>query len=332
VVTHDLFLLRKALPVNLPDDQHFAHVLRAIQVNRLVPFFGAGVNLANRPRTLRWEPGGQYLPSGAELSTLLAEIYNYPENDKWDLLRVAQYVAVENGTGALYEDLRKIFDADFESTPVHEFFAHLPELLRRRNVGENHLLILTTNYDDMMERSLTSAGEQFDVVTYVADGEDAGKFRHLLANGESVLIRRPNEYLGVSLDHRHVVLKIHGNVDRSTFDGDSYVITEDHYIDYLTHSNLGRFLPATILKQLQRAQFLFLGYSLRDWNLRVILHRISQGQKLKYKSWSIQRNPKPIECRFWQKKDIEILDLDVADYIAKLRTRVEELPVSGGAL
>ena len=36
---------------------------------------------------------------------------------------------------------------------------------------------------------------------------------------------------------------------------------------------------------------LFLGYSLSDWNLRVILNRIWGARKLVGKSWAVQREP-----------------------------------------
>ena len=45
----------------------------------------------------------------------------------------------------------------------------------------------------------------------------------------------------------------------------------------------------------------------------------------------MQLKPQAIECNFWQKRDVEILDLGVADYIAELRRRVEALPAAGGA-
>ena len=59
------------------------------------------------------------------------------------------------------------------------------------------------------------------------------------------------------------------------------MITEDHYIDYLTKTDIGELLPAELLGQARReSHFLFLGYSMRDWNLRVILHRIWGQQAL----------------------------------------------------
>ncbi len=77
-------------------------------------------------------------------------------------------------------------------------------------------------------------------------------------------------------------------MDRASPERDSFVITEDHYIDYLTRTDISNLLPVTLAAKLRKSHFLFLGYSLRDWNLRVILHRIWGEQKLTYKSWAIQ--------------------------------------------
>ena len=44
-----------------------------------------------------------------------------------------------------------------------------------------------------------------------------------------------------------MILKIHGAVDRPNARRDSYVITEDHYIDYLTKTDIGQLIPAELL-------------------------------------------------------------------------------------
>ena len=55
---------------------------------------------------------------------------------------------------------------------------------------------------------------------------------------------------------------------------------------------------------------LFLGYSMRDWNLRVILRQIWSEQGVSTGGWSIQLNPSEIDVRFWARQRIEILDVD----------------------
>lgn len=306
-------------------ESHYKNVVMAINRGRLVPFFGAGVNLVGRTGETHWQPGqSDCLPSGGELATYLAKAYGYPADQPTDLLRVCQYVSVVNGIGPLYEDLRDIFDCDFTPTSVHAFFANLPRLLSDRHYPCPFQLIVTTNYDDLMERALVAAGQPFDLVCYMAEGEHQGRFMHRDPVGALRVIEKPNEYRGLSLEERTVVMKIHGAVDRADPERDSFVITEDDYIDYLTRTDLATMVPSTLAMHLRRSQFLFLGYSLRDWNLRVILHRIWGKQRLKYKSWAIQLYADQLDREFWKTRDVDILDLDVGEYIAGLKSRLEE--------
>ncbi len=304
-------------------EPHYGAVAKALTDGRVVPLLGAGVNLCGRPADAAWQPRqSRYLPSGGELSDYLAHAFDYPEPDKYDLLRVSQYVSVISGLGPLYDELHGLLNADFPPTPLHDFLAELPRVLRGRAAASPYQLIVTTNYDDVMERAFDKAGQPYDVVTYIADGDYRGKFLHRPAGADPVIIERPNEYRGLSLDQRPVVLKLHGAVDRLNQERDSYVITEDHYIDYLSRSDISNLIPVTLAAKLRKSHFLFLGYSLRDWNLRVILHRIWGEQKLSWRSWAIQRQPSRIEQEFWSRRGVEILDLLLEDYVAGLRSRL----------
>jgi|SRR5882724_1611760 len=314
-----------------PLEAHYRAVLKAIIDGRVVPFLGAGVNLCGRPKGMAWQPRqGVYLPSSGELSAYLAENFGYPASDSYDLVRVSQYIAVITGSGPLYEELHSLLDADFPPTPLHQFFAALPAVLCAKGYPARYQLLVTTNYDDLMERAFKAANAPFELVSYVSEGEHRGKFVHWPPDGEAYLIEKPNEYRGLALDQRPVILKIHGTADRSNAERDSFVITEDHYIDYLTRTDLSSLVPVTLAAKLRKSHFLFLGYSLRDWNLRVILHRIWGEQKLSYKSWAIQREPQPIDQQFWRKRDVDILDVPLERYVVALNERMQALPRAGG--
>jgi hypothetical protein len=315
-----------------PLEAHYKMVAKAISDGRVVPFLGAGVNLCDRPQNVTWSHTQQeHLPSGSELARYLADEFYYPEDeDRHDLVRVSQYIALKTGSGPLYTELHDLFDGDYPPTSLHRFLARLPDLLRQKGYGPHYQLIVTTNYDDLMERALQDASEPFDMVSYVADGPDRGKFLHQSPDDDVELIERPNEYRGLALDQRPVILKIHGAVDRVSAERDSFVITEDHYIDYLTRTDISNLVPVTLVAKLKRSHFLFLGYSLRDWNLRVILHRIWGEQKLDWKSWAIQLRPDPIDEEFWNKRGVDILDVPLETYVAELTQRVEALPDAGG--
>jgi hypothetical protein len=309
-----------------PGDTHYKLVTRGILDGRVVPFLGAGVNLCGRPPDTPWKLG-EYYPSGAELAAHLAQHFDYPPEEDQDLERISQYVAIMTGSGPLYETLHDIFDADYPPTELHRFLADIPAIRRELGLPTRHQLIVTTNYDDAMERAFQAAGEEFDLVSYSADGEYRGKFLHWApGDDEGVLIERPNEYTDISLEERSVVLKIHGLVDRKTLgqDFDSYVITMDHYLDYLARYDLSNLIPVTLAAKLKKSHFLFLGFALRDFNLNVILRRLWGEQKLSYKSWAVQLNPAPLDQEIGRLRGVDIVDVRLEDYVVDLEQRIKQ--------
>lgn len=311
-------------------DNHIKAVVKAIVNGRLLPFLGAGASLCGRPHRAAYERG-RYLPNATELAMHLAESFSYPSGEPKDLLRVAQYVFVAHGSAPLYEDLRAVFDADYPSTSLHQLLANIPGILRTRGYPPRYQLIVTTNYDNLLERAFNAVNEPFDLVTYVAEGANRGKFRHQTPDGTVHLIEQPNEYPELTLERQSVIMKIHGTVDRAHRERDSFIITEDHYIDYLTHVEVSQFVPVMLAKKLSMSNFLFLGYSLADWNLRVILHRIwGEQQERSYQPWAIQLNPKWLDEKFWKRRGVDIINKPLGDYATALKEGLEALPSKSG--
>ena len=298
---------------------HFRNVIRGILRGRVVPFLGAGVNLCERSAAATSK---NRLPSAAELMEYL--IRQFPQYAKatGDLKQVSQLIALDPGSGPLYAELHELLDNDYDPTDVHTMLASIPSILRSLGVSGRYPLILTTNYDDVLETAFKRKGETFDVITYVADGPKHGTFFHQAPDGDPRPIERPNEYRDVNVNRRSVILKMHGAVDRLRGDWDSYVITENHYIEYLTRTELAGLIPVGLAAHLRQCHFLFLGYSLRDWNLRVILHRIWGEQKLNYVSWAIQKDPSELDRRFWIHRGVQILERELGGYASVLHGRL----------
>jgi hypothetical protein len=298
-------------------------IARRLLRGKVVPVLGAGANLWQRP-----PPGfvhGEYLPSGQELADELTQYLGDVEIDGRDLARVSQYVAALLGEGPLEQELHDLFDADYPPTDLHHCLARLSRRVREAEDVRDCLLLVTTNYDDSLERAFIAEGEPYELITYIAGGKDRGRFRHITADGESTVIQVPNEYDDPRLNQRSVIAKIHGSVDRSEdqIHGDSFVITEDHYIDYIARADIARLFPAKLAAKLRKSHFLFLGYSLRDWNLRVMLYRLWGEQEGKnFKSWAIQRNPDRIDRAAWDERGVDILDIKVEDFVAAVERRL----------
>ena len=304
-----------------PDQAFYNHVARELIQGRLTPFLGAGVNLATNPT----EPfvRGQRLPTGGELARLLAEEFSYSGPAADDLVRVSQWVAVRLGPLTLYEYLHSIFDHDYPPTPVHDLLARMPAYIRQQR-GIEYPLIITTNYDDGLERAFGAADEEYDLLTYLATGRDRGKFRHTAPDGSSRVVAVPNRYMGVTLRERPAITKIHGAVRRGVVepDDDSYVVTEDDYIDCLTRTDIVRFLPPGVVQRMQRCHYLFLGYSLRDWNLRAILYRIRRDRSLANESWAVAPSPDPLEEKAWNNRNVEMFESGLDDFARVLDSRI----------
>ncbi len=307
-----------AIPETL--DEHYGYVAEALSRGRVVPLLGAGANLCE-PGRRGWEMG-QNLPDGSELSRSIADICTYPGNDRGDLLRVSQYAQVKRGDGTLYDHLHEVFTALYGYTVVHDFLARLPAALEAAGGSRQHQLIVTTNYDDALEQALTAAGEPFDVVWYSSHkGPLQGKFLHKPHDGGPRPIERPNEY-HLPVEDRTVILKIHGAVSRADGTDDSYVISEDDYIKFLMHTTLQELIPTTLLARLFTSHILFLGYSLQDWNLRVILHQIATQRDLSRDSWAIQKDVQEVDKTLWDCRNVRLHEVALDLYVGELSARM----------
>jgi DNA-binding SARP family transcriptional activator len=284
------------------DEVHFEAVAAALLAGRLVPVLGADV------RTLGED---------------LARRVGYADEGK-DLTRVAQFVALTQGPGLLRDELAGLLDASGGPTPVHRLFASLPPVLRSR--GLPHQLLVTTGYDLRLEQALLDAGEEFDVVSYLPRGRDRGRFCHRDPSGETRVIELPNTYVTeLSLERRTIVLKLHGGGD------DGYVVTEDDYIGYLTSGDVASAVPVALAAKLRRSHFLFLGYGMREWSLRLVLDRMCAGEPLGYHSWAIVPEVRPLERQFWRARDVDLLELSLDDYADALARYVGARPAEATA-
>jgi SIR2-like domain len=313
-----------------PLDSHCLKVVRAMEHGQVVPLLGAGANLCDRPADSPWD-AELHPPSGAELACVLADEFGYPLEDRTELARVSEYVDLAAGEGPLYERLRDIFDAEYPPNSLHRFLAALPAALEAKGKGHRHQLVITTNYDDILERAFSDADEPYEVVVYMAGGPDRGRFVHYLADGERRLIERPNEYTELSFDTGSVILKIHGAIDRGDEARDSFVVSEDHYIEYLTHANLSQLVPVSVLARLRRSHFLFLGYRMRDWNLRVMLHRIFRERDRNWRSWAVQLHPDLVDEELWSRREVDVVDVALSDYVEELTRQLEATAPRVGA-
>ena len=193
-------------------------------------------------------------PSGAELSRRLADKCTYPYTDIENLQRVSLYFEYAKGRGQLIQAMKEqISDPGFDPSPALKMLAALP-----------FRIVITTNYDDLFESALW----------------DSPALRNPRKKRPTVRVYRPGlndppEELPTEdpSEERPLLLKLHGSFDKP----ESIVVTEDDYLNFIQKMSLGdRVHPIdlNIRGQFTKWPILFIGYSLKDYNFRLLMRTL----------------------------------------------------------
>ena len=312
-------------------------IARYISNGTVVFILGSEINLWDRPlqengKPERWYRGCEFPPTDNEIAAyLINEGKLGDELPGETLAQVARYLTINFGSDGIYNALQQIYSTNYRPNRLHRFLAKLPTKLKDRGFSHTYPLILTTNYDDVLDKTFDLEKECYDVVSYIAKGENRGRFRHRSSEDckqsyEGKVIINPGKYKNCNLRKQSVILKIRGALDRSN----SFVITEDHYIDYLARTDVVASIPANIKRKLTNSNLLFLGYDLSDWCMRAILHSIWKELPLNYpdyKSWVVPVGLGKLNRQLWHDRNAHILDVPLKEFITELDQRLEAIPL-----
>lgn len=315
-------------PPGGPGENHYRRVAKALSRGGLVPVLGAGVHAAAGGD--QWQPGCGRLPDAHELARALAEVFGL-KSESTDLAEIAQQVLAAEGPKPLERALRDLLLNDpIDPGPVHHALARFPAMLRVAE-RESYPLLVTTTYDTALERAFERVNEPFDLAVCIAAGKDRGRFLHIpwydAEDREIEPITRPNEYVDFPIDDygdlsRTVIVKVHGGAVHDAPRGlqvpTGFIVTEDDYIGFLSESPVENLVPIQLLTKLRDSHFLFLGYSVREWSLRVFLRRVWHEGEPGATSWAVQAGADEVDDDFWRTLEVERFDRSPADYLADL--------------
>ena len=275
-------------------------IVDAVKRERCILFLGAGVH-APPPESSRFEyPAEQRPPIGASLSRMLAAgcglSERFPKEDPANLLRVA-------GFYQLWRSRKQLVDAVTEAVQTGK----RPSPMLRALAELGFPLVITTNYDKLFESALIAEGREPHKVIYNPEPKET-----------------TDDYPDPTAENP-VVFKIHGDIEHR----DSLVITDDDYIDFvLRMSDKGSLDPVPLgLKfYLTRWTTLFVGYSLLDYNLRLLFKtlrwRIDPASVPDV--YSVDYHPDPLIFDVWhnQRKYVKFIAQDVWTFVPRLYERV----------
>jgi SIR2-like domain len=319
-----------------PDADHYELVAGC--AGNLIVFVGAGANTAEHNGG--WQEGSDSLPDDRDVAHHLArkaDLRDPPE----DLAEVAQFAIAKHGEAQVYGWIREILVLPEDPTPhrVHELLAGLPAVLGESRFGEQYQMIVTSKYDAALEQAFRGAQQAYDVAVYrvpARGGAWPGGFVHVPYQGQTtpIGVGAASEYKKFPIVRdrktnfftmlRTVIVRINGVVDDPVayYDDDNwrenYVLSEDDYISYLSGLPIEQVVPGQIRAKLMQSSYLFLGYTLADWRLRVFLQRIWGGPLSRANYWAVADAPSDLEEKVWGKWGVRLIGSGVSEYLEGL--------------
>lgn len=287
----------------------------------VVPFLGAGASLTNR--TGAWTEDAAFYPLGSELARYLAGKATFPDSEpehvRADLARMASFAEhVQLDRNLLNKEIRKIFCRKLEPGRLHRMLAEI----------KKPLMIITTNYDTLLEQAFEERKRPFHLIIY-----HGNKLWYREPDNKDFVEQVPRKIdINFEENDAPVIYKMHGSVDIENKDNDYFLITEEDYVDFLATQSKGIAIPQSLVDHLTQGdqlRFLFLGYGLQDWNFRVMLQRLrNKAQRAMARSWALQVGLSEIEKRLWAKQDVNNYDLEalgmtMEDFVEKLAERLK---------
>ena len=161
-----------------------------------------------------------------------------------------------------------------------------PSLALRALAELNFPLIITTNYDRLFEEALLSVDPPKKPRTSVYQPKSNAP---------------PEDFPDPSPEYPFIFM-IHGDINTPK----SLVITDEDYIDFVLQMTApGNYnpVPQTFYYRLAIWPTLFIGYSLLDYNLRLLLKTLRHKKDGFPRSYSIDPWPDPLVARVWDSKN-----------------------------
>jgi SIR2-like domain len=278
----------------------------AVRRGECILFLGAGVHCPPPPHSRYVYPEATRPPMGSRFSVDLAKecamLEGRDESPK-NLQRISLFYEAQWGRNKLVSQVERAVQTGKEPSPALRALAEL-----------DFPLVITTNYDRLFERALFAAKKQPFVSVYSRERDTAKDYPRPTPTAEEPFI-----------------FKIHGDIG----DLASLVITDEDYIQFVRRmSESGPYdpVPMTFLYFFKKWPTLFVGYSLVDYNLRLLFKTLRWriDQAIVPDTYSVDLYPDPLIVDVWERREryVKFIVEDVWEFVPALYrlVKAEEMP------
>jgi predicted RNase H-like HicB family nuclease len=294
-------------------DDDLKYIEGKVAEHQCILFLGSAIHAPAPPELTQYNyPKEQAPPVGSQLSRYLAEKSEYPAEDWWNLQRVAQHFESKTKSRfRLVEEIKSAVHVERKPSPILRMLADL-----------EFPIVITTNYDHLYEQALENKAEEER-----SKGETVTQHQVCIYSPNYTTKTKTVDCLPSPNPKMPYVLKIHGDIDKP----ESIVLTDEDYIQFvLRMSDKQPFHPFgnNVLAHLMKWPTLFIGYSLVDYNLRLLF------KTLRWKldaaqippTYSVDRKPDDLIRDVWerQRRYVSFIVQNLWECIPKLHAEVRK--------
>ncbi|HEX6288062.1 MAG TPA: SIR2 family protein [Herpetosiphonaceae bacterium] len=302
-------LPRKAKGSKKIDEGLINIIAEYVKRGECILFLGAGAHYPPPKDSSYTYPEHQRPPLGSALCEHLSVRSGLSEQPPKErkkisgLQRVSLYYETKRSRKALVDEIRQMVGEGKTPSPVIRALARL-----------NFPLVFTTNYDRLFEMALHDEKKAFNRRVYSKDRDTPTE-----------------DYLEDPNPQQPIICKIHGDIGNP----DSIVITDEDYIQFVLRMgdpDIYHPVPETFRFYFKRWPTLFIGYSLMDYNLRLLFKTMRwKIDRAKVPDmYSVDLSPDPLILDVWelQQKYVKFITQDVWSFVPMLYQKVtgEEFP------
>jgi len=291
-----------------------AQLIQSVTAGKCILFLGAGVHYPpddNDPQYGRCYPKDQQPPAGKELAKILADDSGLNLDPEYtltekkaiadNLQRVSLYYEIKNGRRELANKVKAAVSVGKQPSRAVKALAEL-----------NFPIICTTNYDMLFDTALFQAGKRPIVSAY-------SNQRNSITKDFIDDITPPA--------NNPFIFKIHSDVDDPTL---SMVITDEDYIQFMLRMITGNGqndpIPRVFRSHMPIWPMLFIGFSLLDYNLRLLFKLLSWELQVPGRSYSVGPFPDHLIRKKYE-PPVRFIAQDVWAFVPQLYEAVKGRPM-----
>jgi hypothetical protein len=239
------------------------------------------------------------------------------------LASIAGFFEYKTERDSLYKLLARHFRPKTRPTPTHGLIARAARWHLARPMAEDYLIV-TTNYDALMEKALAQLEVPHVVISVDRDKRDAhARFAQLTPEELRILNERHKPAPARQFQfNKHksmaIVFKMHGCMNPEVQAPDGIVITEEDYVSFIT--NLNDTVPQVVGSILPTKRLLFLGYSFSDWNVRGVYETVRRRSGARLRDYAVTKALSAFEREYFKRKDIALILQDLGTFTDRLST------------